>query len=231
MAFYRISNRYLGQRDELAGGASINMTEVSPQASDNGASDQTTTTFPDSTSEALRQPHAATGDGAEVDEGRSESATADNGEEEEGDEDDDDEDEDEDDDDEEDEEDDEPKLKYARLTSQLGAVYRNGDATSTFLVAGDKMVRYSPPMCLGTSLTCDDRSWEHTTGIFRQLRRCPHSLLLTQAAACPPITLNAVAARLPCPLCIRYEHLDISVPASVTQLQIRDSCASPRPIC
>lgn len=40
----------------------------------------------------------------------------------------------------EDEEDDEPKLKYARLTSYLGPVYRNGDATSTFLVAGDKMV-------------------------------------------------------------------------------------------
>jgi len=40
----------------------------------------------------------------------------------------------------EDEEEDEPKLKYARLTSHLGPVYRNGDATSTFLVAGDKMV-------------------------------------------------------------------------------------------
>ena len=38
------------------------------------------------------------------------------------------------------EEEDEPKLKYARLTSSLGPVYRNGDATSTFMVAGDKMV-------------------------------------------------------------------------------------------
>ncbi|KXJ89989.1 putative vacuolar assembly protein [Microdochium bolleyi] len=46
------------------------------------------------------------------------------------------------DDDEEDEEDedDEPKLKYARLTQHLSAVYRNGDATSSFLVAGDKMI-------------------------------------------------------------------------------------------
>jgi hypothetical protein len=42
--------------------------------------------------------------------------------------------------DEEDVEDDEPKLKYARLTGHLGPVYRNGDATSAFLVAGDKMV-------------------------------------------------------------------------------------------
>ena len=39
------------------------------------------------------------------------------------------------------EEDEEPKLKYARLTQHLGAVYRNGDATSSFLIAGDKMVR------------------------------------------------------------------------------------------
>ncbi|KAK8002686.1 hypothetical protein PG989_002405 [Apiospora arundinis] len=39
-----------------------------------------------------------------------------------------------------DEEDDEPKLKYARLTQHLSAVYRNGDMTSAFLVAGDKML-------------------------------------------------------------------------------------------
>ncbi|KAL7619396.1 Vacuolar protein sorting-associated protein 41 [Parahypoxylon ruwenzoriense] len=41
---------------------------------------------------------------------------------------------------EEEEEDDEPKLKYARLTQHMSAVYRNGDATSAFLVAGDKMI-------------------------------------------------------------------------------------------
>lgn len=47
----------------------------------------------------------------------------------------------EDDEDEEDEDaDEEPKLKYHRLTTSLGPVYRNGDATSTFIVAGDKMV-------------------------------------------------------------------------------------------
>ncbi|KAK4935564.1 hypothetical protein LTR28_010333, partial [Elasticomyces elasticus] len=37
-------------------------------------------------------------------------------------------------------EEDEPKLKYTKLTSSLGSVYRNGDATSSFVVAGDKMV-------------------------------------------------------------------------------------------
>ncbi|KAI2732590.1 hypothetical protein CBS147332_1729 [Penicillium roqueforti] len=39
-----------------------------------------------------------------------------------------------------DDEDEEPRLKYAYLTKHLGSVYRNGDATSSFLVAGDKMI-------------------------------------------------------------------------------------------
>jgi hypothetical protein len=38
------------------------------------------------------------------------------------------------------EDEDEPKLKYHRLTGSLSSVYRNGDATSCFLVSGDKMV-------------------------------------------------------------------------------------------
>lgn len=42
----------------------------------------------------------------------------------------------------EEEEDEEPRLKYASLTEHLMPVYRNGDATSTFLVAGDKMVSW-----------------------------------------------------------------------------------------
>ncbi|KZF24720.1 WD domain-containing protein [Xylona heveae TC161] len=42
--------------------------------------------------------------------------------------------------DEEEEDDDEPVLKYARVTGHLASIYRNGDATSTFLVAGDKMI-------------------------------------------------------------------------------------------
>jgi len=47
---------------------------------------------------------------------------------------------DEDDEDDDEGEEEEPKLKYARLTRNLVPVYRNGDATSSFLVAGDKMV-------------------------------------------------------------------------------------------
>ena len=44
---------------------------------------------------------------------------------------------------EEEEEEEEPRLKYASLTKHLKTVYRNGDATSAFLVAGDKMVNLS----------------------------------------------------------------------------------------
>ena len=47
---------------------------------------------------------------------------------------------DDDEDDDDDDEEEEAKLKYARLTSNLGGLYRNGDATSAFVVAGDKMV-------------------------------------------------------------------------------------------
>lgn len=51
----------------------------------------------------------------------------------------DDDDEEEEDEEEEDEED-EPRLNYTSLTKYLRTLYRNGDATSAFLVAGDKMV-------------------------------------------------------------------------------------------
>jgi vacuolar protein sorting-associated protein 41 len=42
--------------------------------------------------------------------------------------------------DEEDEEE-EPRLKYTPVTKRLSSLYRNGDAVSSFLVGGDKMVR------------------------------------------------------------------------------------------
>ena len=43
-------------------------------------------------------------------------------------------------DEEEEEEEEEPRLKYVKLTKHLGAVYRNADAISTFMVTGDKMI-------------------------------------------------------------------------------------------
>ena len=79
----------------------------------------------------------------------SDAEEVDEGEDDDDDDDEDDEDEDDDEgDDGEDEEDEEPLLKYARLTQHLSAVYRNGDATSAFLVAGDKMVCHHPLQCL-----------------------------------------------------------------------------------
>ena len=51
----------------------------------------------------------------------------------------------------EDEEDEEPRLKYAVFTKSQGSVYRNGDATSAFLVAGDKMVCWSSLLVLKIS--------------------------------------------------------------------------------
>lgn len=68
-------------------------------------------------------------------------------------------------DDDDDEPEDEPKLKYARLTSHLGPVYRNGDATSTFLVAGDKMVCSEAMFCCKV-LTGLHRSLGHTMGML-----------------------------------------------------------------
>lgn len=50
----------------------------------------------------------------------------------------------EDEDGDEDEDEDEPKLKYSKLTGSLASVYRNGDATSASLLAGDKMVCTTP---------------------------------------------------------------------------------------
>lgn len=60
----------------------------------------------------------------------------------------------EDDEEEEEEADEEPKLKYSRLTSSLLPLYRNGDATSSFMVAGDKMVWTLFGCCHTSQSTC-----------------------------------------------------------------------------
>ena len=140
------------------------MTESSPQPGDNETQDATTEgklntePAPDrataaTTPDPAGRPRASSSAGSDPDAAASEPAAGQPGREENGG-DDEEEDEEEDEDDvdgdgdgdesdgeEEDDEDEEPKLKYARLTQHLGPVYRNGDATSAFLVAGDKMVR------------------------------------------------------------------------------------------
>lgn len=57
---------------------------------------------------------------------------------------------------EEEDEEDEPRLNYTSLTTKLKPVYRNGDATSAVLVAGDKMVGDSA--FSKKSLSCELRS-------------------------------------------------------------------------
>lgn len=80
---------------------------------------------------------------------------------------------------EEEEEDEEPRLKYASLTKHLNPVYRHGDATSAFLVAGDKMVSRSLRY-LGlewrADSTLDHRhtQWEHSE--LRLAETCLHLL-------------------------------------------------------
>ncbi|KAI0974676.1 hypothetical protein F4678DRAFT_420481 [Xylaria arbuscula] len=88
-----------------------------------------------------RKADAETNDEDEVDDVQREDEDEDEDDDQDKDEEEDDDDEEEEDDEDEDEdEDDEPRLKYARLTPHLGPVYRNGDSTSAFLVAGDKMI-------------------------------------------------------------------------------------------
>jgi len=70
--------------------------------------------------------------------------------------------------DEEDEDDDEePRLKYTRLTKSLGGVYRNGDAVSTTLVFGERMVWESLHFFgnCGTDVPAEARYLELTTEI------------------------------------------------------------------
>lgn len=79
------------------------------------------------------QPGTTTADAGDKDTPKDE-VVSEEGEEEEEEEDDDGE------DDEDDVEDEEPRLKYAPITPVLGPLYRNKDATSTFMTAGNKMV-------------------------------------------------------------------------------------------
>jgi hypothetical protein len=120
------------------------MTDGPPDAGDGKRDDETPAASPAPVPAATSAPLAtateelaAQGAGTDTEDTATISVDEGGEDDENGDEDDGDENEEED---EEDEEDEEPKLKYARLTPHLGSVYRNGDATSSFLVAGDKMV-------------------------------------------------------------------------------------------
>lgn len=107
---------------------------------------------------ATKSEKESTKDGDGTDNKEEEEEDEEDNDEDDEDDDDDEEDDDDDDEDDDDEDDDEePRLKYARLTQHLGPIYRNGDATSAFLVAGDKMVRL-PVECISMSQLTMTRS-------------------------------------------------------------------------
>ncbi|KAL4956836.1 hypothetical protein BDW69DRAFT_157642 [Aspergillus filifer] len=107
-------------------------------------------------------------------------------------------------DEDEDDEEDEPHLKYSYLTKQLGGVYRNGDATSIFLAAGDKMV-------LGTH---NGNIHVFSVPLFRPLRVYhAHSATVTSISISPyppplPNLRNELASRF------AEEHSTAAKPSS-----------------
>lgn len=136
---------------------------------------------------------------------------SDEDEEEEDEEEDDDDDNDDGDDEEEDEddEDEEPRLKYARLTQNLAGVYKNADATSSFLVAGDKMVRIFA--------ACFDLRAQVllTSGTDRWHPQRQHQCHTASSFPGPP--------SIPRPLRFRDDSLDLPLSAAIQHWQTR-SC-------
>lgn len=120
-----------GAGDQDSQHESQDVTAASTSSPPTGSSPAQTTDDQPNPEQAERdaEPKKATGDDGQSEEDESEEGEDDEDEEEESS------------GSEEDEDDDEePRLKYARLTQHLGGVYKNADATSSFLVAGDKMV-------------------------------------------------------------------------------------------
>ena len=90
----------------------------------------------------------------------------------------------------EEEEDEEPRLKYASLTKHLNPVYRNGDATSTFLVAGDKMVSRLFQVLRLECKTNSAQDYRHTQWEHSKLRRDYNCL-------CPLTGFNSMCCPYP----------------------------------
>ncbi|KAI1756164.1 hypothetical protein F4782DRAFT_323451 [Xylaria castorea] len=107
----------------------VNTTSRSAREADNGTTHEAAAGIAVDTAEETAGKEAVDAEEVQEDDNEEEEAEDEDEDEEDGEEEEEDE-----------EEDDEPRLKNARLTQHLGTVYRNGDSTSAFLVAGDKMI-------------------------------------------------------------------------------------------
>ena len=121
---------------------------------------------------------------------------------------------------EEEEDDEEPRLKYASLTKHLRPVYRNGDATSAFLVAGDKMVR--PALKLATpTLTrredCGNAQWEHSRLRHTRIVR----IILTEFEACYVGPLIEAHSSIPRPQGLHLGPLYFAISPSPSSYEAR----------
>lgn len=122
-----------------------------------------------------------------------------------------DDDDDDDEDEDEDEEDEEPRLKYARLTQNLAGVYKNADATSSFLVAGDKMVQiFAARSDLRVQVLL-------TSGIDRWHPQWQYQ--------CHTASSFSGSPSVPRPLRFRNDGLDLPLSATIQYWQAR-SCAT-----
>jgi hypothetical protein len=151
-------------------------THDSPQASDAGGTDEDAAVETDTgaSQQAIKAEQRTP-------QKQSKAGAGDQEEDEEDDEEDENEDDEDEEEDDSDEEDEEPRLKYARLTQHLGPVYRNGDATSSFLVASDKMV------CAYVVTVAYASFWANFNDLdcwHAQRKYCKHTHLLLRLYMC-----------------------------------------------
>ena len=121
----------------------------------------------------------------------------------------------------EEEEEEEPRLKYASLTSHLKPVYRNGDATSTFLVAGDKMVRLIKEIVRPTLTSSTDH--RYSQWLHRKSHRSYGMLRLTVGLARLLRSSIPAHSSVPCPSSFHLLPFNISLPTTPCGYQVGGS--------
>lgn len=130
-------------------------------------------------------------------------------------------------DDDEEEQDDEPRLKYSRLTGSLGAAYRSGDSTSSFLLAGDKMVGCARIGRGRSILTKSQIVGSHSGNIVSSLMSLSIAHSNTRAE-CPHNPILSTVAVIPRTYSLRHLRLDIALPTTMANSTICSGEPAPR---